>query len=347
MSGVELLRSGVCGTDLQLLNGDRPGRATVLGHEGVGLRRGSHGATFVVFNPVDPVDPDTVLGHSYDGIFRSHLPMTGDHVPQVVPVSPRLLADLAPLVEPLGVALYAWELITDHTPAPGRVGVWGAGPAAALQLMSALHNGSTAVLFHRSPERMREITLLLDIADRVEQHRTEDLCADTVAPVDAAILCVPRRSVASALAQARECTVGDGIIDTYSGMNGQDALADMVNSVRRANTSGRGPARRVRLADAAGTHWLTGHRGTSAAHLRASEALLLSSPEQWLRTITHVVGLSRLRPLLSEMAHPPAGGHTYPSGRLKVVVDHTLEGSRAPDPRVRLEDLELDEAPPW
>jgi hypothetical protein len=68
--------TGVCGTDLALLSGNRVGQAEVLGHEGVGVVlyapescSVSKGARMII-NPVHRKHPHIVIGHSRDGIFR-------------------------------------------------------------------------------------------------------------------------------------------------------------------------------------------------------------------------------------------------------------------------------------
>ena len=67
---------GVCGTDLQILNGARPDIAEILGHEGSGvvveagggapLEVGDH----VVFNPAAELHSDRILGHNTPGLFQ-------------------------------------------------------------------------------------------------------------------------------------------------------------------------------------------------------------------------------------------------------------------------------------
>jgi threonine dehydrogenase-like Zn-dependent dehydrogenase len=73
---IRMQATGVCGTDLAMLSGARSCRAQVLGHEGVGvvlsapqncaMREG----TRVIINPVHQTQPELVIGHSRDGVFR-------------------------------------------------------------------------------------------------------------------------------------------------------------------------------------------------------------------------------------------------------------------------------------
>ena len=72
-----VLFAAICGTDRQIVRGDRPDRARILGHEAIAeihavganvqvLRLGER----FVFNPVNPADQDEILGHSTEGVFQ-------------------------------------------------------------------------------------------------------------------------------------------------------------------------------------------------------------------------------------------------------------------------------------
>jgi len=68
---------GLCGTDVQTYSGALAAAANVLGHEGVGVITAvgesvsswSRGDA-VVFNPVNPMDQNDILGHSFGGLFQ-------------------------------------------------------------------------------------------------------------------------------------------------------------------------------------------------------------------------------------------------------------------------------------
>src|SRR5271163_1991314 len=73
---IKMLSAAVCGTDLAILSGTRPGRAEILGHEGVGIvlyapenSSVSQGER-VIINPVHRARPEIVIGHSRNGVFR-------------------------------------------------------------------------------------------------------------------------------------------------------------------------------------------------------------------------------------------------------------------------------------
>ena len=71
---------GLCGTDIQVYRRGQDAVANILGHEGVGIvvAVGESVSSWkqgdaVVFNPVNPVNPDEILGLSYDGLLQSRV----------------------------------------------------------------------------------------------------------------------------------------------------------------------------------------------------------------------------------------------------------------------------------
>ncbi|MEB3979099.1 alcohol dehydrogenase catalytic domain-containing protein [Mycobacterium ulcerans] len=74
------LVAGICGTDWQILRGDRPDDSPVLGHEGiarvvVGSKAFAPG-DIVTVNPTHPTDPGFLLGHNVAGLWaeRTRIP---------------------------------------------------------------------------------------------------------------------------------------------------------------------------------------------------------------------------------------------------------------------------------
>ncbi|MFF6883350.1 dehydrogenase [Streptomyces sp. NPDC012421] len=355
-AGLRVLRAGICGTDLQIQRGIRPDGAAVLGHEGLAEYPTGSGVRRVLFNPVDPDDQDHILGHSHDGVLRRRYPTPGDGpaaggdfstaadpvLRHLVPALPDLPADLSVLVEPLGAVLYGWDLL-DAAGAHGDAAVWGSGTTAVLAALVGEARGLATTLVHTRAERLEWLR-------RREVFDTTRLStAPPAGPVAAAFVCLPREAAGAALGQALD-TVGDGgAIDLFGGFGtgGTHPLTGALdlNSVRRANVCGSpapapGPAvtlpsgKRVRL---------TGHRGTSAAHLRRAQELLIAHPERFARVVSHVVPLEAAGPVLRSMAADPPGARLVglgPAGEplrgehLKVLVDPTLPAGavRAPDP---------------
>jgi threonine dehydrogenase-like Zn-dependent dehydrogenase len=284
---VKILRAGVCGTDLQILRGDRPGGAAILGHEGVGELDGEPGR-LVVFNPVDAADPERVLGHSYDGIFRSRFPLRGDGDPELVPARPGLPPDLCTLGEPVAAGLYGWDLA--GLPAGARVGVWGAGPIGLLHVKLALDRGM-------------EPWLIGSRRSRLEWARSRLFGAGvgyaTAAPgsvpeLDAAFLCTDRagaeRALGEAAATLREDAVAVLVSAVPDGLRSSAFPAVDLNGVRRRNVNGEtggghvealsGEGRRVRL---------VGHRGTSRRQLLRAMDIIDRDRAFFGALTTHVV----------------------------------------------------------
>ncbi|GIF12710.1 MDR/zinc-dependent alcohol dehydrogenase-like family protein [Actinoplanes teichomyceticus] len=344
---LRVLRAGICGTDLQIFRRVRPDRAGILGHEGVAERAATADGRrrFVVFNPVDPDDQDSILGHSYDGIFRRHVPGGAERMPRTVPVDPRLPADLAALVEPLGTVLYGWELASSAAPLRS-VSVWGGGTSALLVAIVAQLHGCDVELVHRRGERLRFIDGL-GVLDGARLRLPG--AAPAVAGCDGAFLCLPREGAAAGLTQAVDQVRPGGCIDLFGGFGPGDrhpATGRLdLGMVRRANVCGRpvGSATAEVRTPAGKPVSLTGHRGTAERHLTRAAELLRTHASRFGALITHVVPLAEAGSYLSAMAsgsRAPAPPYEY----VKVVIDMTLvsAGTRGPDLSTRLADLPVE-----
>jgi len=108
---VKPLMVGICGTDLQILRGQRGDAATILGHEGIGTVTWSgatalHAGDLVVFNPVNPLAQDDILGHSRDGLLQECVLVDGEHVASgtILPMD----RDVPPSLDRTTSALLAW-----------------------------------------------------------------------------------------------------------------------------------------------------------------------------------------------------------------------------------------------
>ncbi|MFJ9517220.1 dehydrogenase [Kitasatospora sp. NPDC101801] len=345
---LRILRVGICGTDLQIQRGVRPDGAAVLGHEGLAEYRTPAGVHRVLFNPVDPDDQDHILGHSHDGVLRRRYPAPGsgelataaDPVLRgLVPARPDLAADLAALVEPLGAVLYGWDLLDTCGPA-GRAAVWGSGTTAVLAALVGELRGTAMTLVHGRPERLAWLRRREVLAD------TRLSTGPPAAGLGAAFVCLPREAAGAALRQALTALGDEGAVDLFGGFGtgGTHELTGGLdlNSVRRANICGSSPATAlpVRL-PSGGLVRLTGHRGTSADHLRRAQDLLVEHPRRFGRVLSHVVPLESAGPVLRSMAADRPGRRllgTGPDGtevrgeHLKVLVDPTLPAGPGREP---------------
>jgi threonine dehydrogenase-like Zn-dependent dehydrogenase len=204
-----------------------------------------------------------------------------------------MIADLAPLTEPLGAALYGWELV-EGAIRPRTVGVWGGGFLGLACATLAGLRGAEVVVVCSSDSRAAWIRRRLGL------RTASPSSAARIGTLDAAFMCVPRTSAAEALGQAAQLVRSDGAVDLLGGV--PDAVtvgtSPGVNAadLRRRNIRGvssipNGTAR-VRRADGQWLH-VTGHRGTSDGHLLQAQQILAQHAERFGRMISHVVSLRR------------------------------------------------------
>lgn len=320
--------AGLCGTDIQIVRGLRRESATVLGHEAlcsvvaVGDRR--HGqftvGDAVMLNPTSPEDPSFLLGHNVEGVFRSHL-VVSDHtidLGQVVAVPLAIEPDVAVLVEPLACALYAWSIIRPF--APERVVIVGDGTVGRLAALlaseevgpDAVHLASRADW--RSDPRRTELERALD-------GRT------------AVLVATPRDSTGGCVHYVLAHLGDRSVVDVIGGLNPcGDPLLSRVAEVRAANVCGLpAPPRTLEVdLDRPGRRrrvHVTGHRGVSGGHLRASARLLADDPRRFRGLVTHVVDLDRAVGVLNELA--TTGNRTLDGRRIvKLAIDFEAEVAR-------------------
>lgn len=290
---VAMLAAGLCGTDVQIGARTRDDVANVLGHEGVGVLCGIDGGErLVVFNPVDLRNQDAILGHSFDGVFRSWVPI-GPELPLTALQKVRPLDRIAllTLCEPLGTVLYSWELIKASTSdGPLAVGIWGAGPIGLLHAEFAIGQGHEVELVHPHPSRLRWVgrqPRLEGVRRSIAGHRAPR-------SLDVAVMCVPRPAMAAAVREAADALAHGGLMVLVAGLDAPAAAATfvdgMIGRVRRHNVCGHIDAELgtipARSRDGK-TLLVTGHRGTSLAQLLAAERLIRDDPERFSALITH------------------------------------------------------------
>jgi 2-epi-valiolone-7-phosphate 1-reductase len=336
-----ILRAGICGTDLQIASRVREDRAGILGHEALAV---TESIEPVILNPVGIKDQDSILGHDYDGVFRQRCQISSseDGGPTLVPANAELIADLAPLVEPLGAALYGWELV-EKALCPRRVGIWGGGfLGLACATIAGLH-GADVVVFCSTDSRAAWIRRRLSL-------RAESLpSSPEIGTLDAAFLCVPRTSAVEALDQAAQVICSDGAVDLVGGVPrgvvvGSNPDAD-ATELRRGNVRGvsntPNGTTRVRREDG---RWLyvTGHRGTSDGHLLQAQEVLSQHSARFSRMISHVVSLRQGARMINQLCLGRSRTDAVGEEIVKVVIDpgQTVE-RRDLDPGVSIGHLLL------
>jgi threonine dehydrogenase-like Zn-dependent dehydrogenase len=320
--------AGLCGTDIQIVRGLRRENATVLGHEAlccvvsVGDRRRRQFAVgdAVMLNPTSSDDPGFLLGHSMEGVFRSHL-VVSDHtidLGQVVPVPPTIERDVAVLVEPLACALYAWSVVRPF--APERVVVVGDGTVGQLATLLA------------SEEVGPEAVYLASRADWRSDSRRAEL-EHALGGRTAVLVATPRDSTGGCVHHVLAHLDDRSVVDVIGGVDPRgDSLLSRVAEVRATNVCGLPAAPRTLELDLGHpgrrrrVH-VTGHRGVSGGHLRASARLLAQAPHRFRGLVTHVVDVNRAVGVLNELA--ATGNRTLDGRRIvKLAIDFEAGGDQ-------------------
>ena len=338
---------GVCGTDLQILNGSRPDTAEVLGHEGLGtiVATASTGPLTageqVVFNPAAQLSRGWILGHNTAGLFQTYITVDSQAVEDglVMTANECNPPIRAALTEPLAAIVYAHELISNIVPHLRTVIVFGGGPVGLLATIYLSTLGAKILLVHPTRTRLDTVarlkilnpdaTLLAvdDVAERILARNDGHL-------LDAALICTTRAGAPSALRQAVRVVRQGGCIDLVTNYPegatvAHDILASAVRAVRSANVCGLPRGGRYLFADISGRRIaFTGHRGTAHSHLKKALRALSGDVDSYIRLITHVLPLRQAAEAiqrLSESKHQGADGLDC----IKLVVEMT--GTPLPD----------------
>jgi threonine dehydrogenase-like Zn-dependent dehydrogenase len=284
--GLRVLRAGVCGTDVQIARGVRDDVATILGHECVVEYAGDA----YVLNPVDPRDQDRILGHSFDGAFRRQLPVDYLRMLPYAHVADRgVVADLAPLTEPLGAALYGLELAAAVTGPLRNVAVWGSGGVGWLLAAAAAGAGLSVTVVDPTPRRWAPLVTRLHAAG------CDVSVAERAAEQDAAFLCLARPAAGHALPALLAAVRDGGAVDLLGGVGAGDTLPGTAvdcGALRRMNACGTAAPVFEEVTHAGRRVRVLGHRGTAVAHLAAAERLLLARPPVFAALVTRVAGLA-------------------------------------------------------
>jgi 2-desacetyl-2-hydroxyethyl bacteriochlorophyllide A dehydrogenase len=241
---VRVRYTGLCGTDLHIVEGSHP-RARfpiALGHEIVGVpESGSYAGRLVLVDPLLPCQTCAaccagasnacaelrLIGIDRDGGLAGRIAVARD---RIHPLPDGVSAELAPLAEPLGVAVHAVRR------APSLIGrltvVVGGGPVGLLLAHVARRSGAKVLLAESAPWRRglagRLGYDLLDANDPVGdlKARNRGQLADAV--FDAAG--VPRvASLICGLAAARGWV---GIVGAYGAPTAIDLQAVMFKELR-------------------------------------------------------------------------------------------------------------------
>jgi 2-epi-valiolone-7-phosphate 1-reductase len=302
---------GVCGTDLQILNGTRPDTAEILGHEGAGVvldagpQASMQVGDQVVFNPSAQLSVGKIMGHNVPGLFQRRVFVDEEAVADglVLPVQTGLPPICGALVEPLAGVIYAHELIGRVVPEVGAVAVFGAGPIGLIVAAYFQQMGARVVVIHPSRRRIDTAVDLKLISADCAVVGSDDLAARVVAwnngrRLDAALICTSVQGSSVALQNAVQMLRSGGCVEMITNYpTGSWApggtTAEAIRAVRAANICGNPAPGVYGAAEVDGRRVLfTGHRGTSREHLMAAMRVLRSDSSRYRKLVTHVLPLT-------------------------------------------------------
>jgi 2-epi-valiolone-7-phosphate 1-reductase len=291
---IRVLAAGVCGTDLAMLSGGRICRAEVLGHEGVGVviyapeHSGIPKGCRVIINPVHQKQPELVIGHSRDGIFREMFwldvseALQGRHLVACVAQCPLTDSELA-VAEPVASVLYSFELLQEKEN-PTTLLIRGSGTVGVLaaRLWAKLVAGSTVVLVSKSEFHAQWLRNTCQWPANVNIRSLEvgNVAEAAAAGFDAAILCCSRQDAAQGLHFLLDWVKTGATIDLMAGFPAEHKEPRLggldLDRIRWNNICGTqsGPATTMRDWKTEKTVRVTGHRGTSERHILQAVELL-------------------------------------------------------------------------
>jgi threonine dehydrogenase-like Zn-dependent dehydrogenase len=340
--------AGICGTDLQILRGERSCEPGVPGHEcvaevvevGRDIEEVKEG-DLVTVNPNNPRDDDDKVGHNRPGVFGELLRFDAGLVRrgQIVPLAAGAGPE-AVLIEPLAAVVRAYDLIASVRP-PDSALVVGAGTAGLLHALLLRRQGVRLVLLATRSARARRQAEALGICPASRILALDERLPDAVLRstggrgVDAAVVAVGG-GAGPAVAGTVWPTLADGaVLHLFGGFPAGCALPVQggdgvpVSDIRAAARLKEVTAPTGRRAV------ITGSRGGRPADFRTATALGEERGPSALapgRLITHTVSLEAVPDAAAELAATRTLGGTP---GLRVVIDFSLAGSV------------VREEPPW
>jgi 2-epi-valiolone-7-phosphate 1-reductase len=295
---IKMLSAGVCGTDLAILSGARPGQAEILGHEGVGVLvhapaefRLARGARLII-NPVHHKKPQVVIGHSRDGVFREWFCIDAadaDDGSFLVPCPRECSLDNVELAlaEPVASTLYSLELLREKCGTASLL-IRGSGTMAILAAkLWSLLTGSKAILVSKSEAHAQWLR------ESTRWPANIRICCDTALPntiresggssdFTAGILCCSRERAPEGLGLLFDFLQEDATIDLMAGFPVEYRETRLggvaLDPIRWNNTCGVNSAPPTAVLDRSSgkTFFLIGHRGTAERHILHAVDLLSS-----------------------------------------------------------------------
>lgn len=301
------LVAGICGTDWQILSGQRCDDSPVLGHEGVArvvIGSGSYEpGDIVMVNPTHPTNPGFLLGHNVPGMWaeRTRIPAIAVDAGLVLPVADGAARGelVGALAEPLASASYGFEIATSLAGNAARsLVIWGQGVVG--HLTSALWRQARPEVPQLLVGRSHDVPGCLE----ANSAQLPDRLAALPGPV-VAVIATPRSATAGALQRLDRHIDEPLSVDVHGGLQPgpvslRCGVVD-VSAIRAANCGGVPSVPVVATFDRpqAGALRVFGHRGVSNAQLRAAIATLTENEAVFAPLLTHVTDLDGAAELIN------------------------------------------------
>lgn len=293
----------LCGTDIQIVRGDRDDPSPIVGHEGATrvVEVGDGVTDFevgdrVVVNPTHPHDSSFLLGHNVEGLFQQRVIIGVPAVSGglVTPLPLELSSARATLVEPYAVVRYALSCLSRESPETLLIfGDGLIGNLAAALAPSVLFPTVRVVMVHRTELGMEWTTN--HFPSVVNSLATENWVRETTGSV-AVLVATHRAGTVASIDTALE-RLGDRVVAMHPiGGVPAKATSDLlpgvdIAGVRQANTGGPTPPAITTFTRGALRVALTGNRGVTNHQLASAAAALTSAGDTIDTLLTHQLGI--------------------------------------------------------
>jgi threonine dehydrogenase-like Zn-dependent dehydrogenase/predicted NBD/HSP70 family sugar kinase len=320
--------AGICGTDLQILRGERGWEPGVLGHECVGevVATGAnvHGVrpgTVFAVNPNHPYDEHDKIGHNLPGVWRDLTPFDGHFAGrgQLIELpAPGSAASV--LLEPLACVARSLRTAGDLT---GRtVLVVGAGVAGLLHVLLARRwNAGRVLLTNRGAARLAA-AIDRGVVEPEDCLRLDETLPSRLDKVDTVVLATAGNAGPSILDGLWPVLADGATVHLFGGFPADAAVRTPDGRqipVQPVRGGGERPS--VRLPDGR-TVTLAGSRGATRDDFDAAAGAGLDlSP-----LVSHLVSIDAAPRVLAELS---ATGRIDGRPALRAVLDLRLDGDVA------------------
>ncbi|MFG6402482.1 hypothetical protein [Microbacterium sp. P04] len=305
----EPLLVGLCGTDMQMISGERTSSTDILGHEVVGrvlvsdvphLRQGQ----LAVINPLREFDPSQVIGHSAPGALRSRL--SPEHIELrdnvLIPYDGPL--SVGALVEPTACVYHGIRAASLDSVVPKRVAVIGDGALAVIAALVITTHGHQVDVFVKHRQRVEPLRRL--VATRNVEVRVFGYSNTLQGAFDTVFNCTTRKAALAVLQYSAFLLRPDGCLNMVSGVTDEDALSNPqlrdAMEVRASNVGGQENSNRVWMTVTDERMQVTGHRGAGLKDFEASQAAINNSYRLYEQLIGRTMDLSEAAAFLERLA---------------------------------------------